>query len=67
MQPGSYDTPPSRGYILDEQGIIDIIERTHTYVIIKRDGSVETLPKDQVPRTIFWKIKIRNRRRAFGL
>ena len=67
MQPGNYDVSPDRGHRLDEQGIIDIIERAHIYVVIKRDGSVETLPKDVVPRAIFWRIKIRNRRRAFGL
>lgn len=67
MQPGSHEAPASRGHSLDEQGIIDIIERAHSYLVLRSDGSIETLPKERVPRTVFWKIKLRNRRRAFGL
>jgi len=46
--------------------ISDITEKGGKYIIITRDGKRIPLEKE-IGRRLYWEVKIRNRRKVFGL
>ncbi len=57
-------TPFSR---IDLDDIIDARKAGNEIHLITRDGRLIRLPFNDATLDIYWKVKIRNRRRAFGL
>ncbi|NOZ89533.1 MAG: hypothetical protein GXO15_06380 [Crenarchaeota archaeon] len=47
--------------------ILDIEELSDHYVIHTRDGEKIIVEKDRLPRSLYWKVKLRNRRTGFGI
>ncbi len=47
--------------------ILDIEEFSDYYVIRTRDGETIIVEKDRLPRSLYWKVKLRNRRTGFGI
>ena len=52
---------------LDPDSIHDIVEHHNKYLIQLKDGREIMVHKEALPRSLYWQIKLRNRRIAFGL
>ncbi|AEM39380.1 hypothetical protein Pyrfu_1523 [Pyrolobus fumarii 1A] len=52
---------------LNIDDILDVERRGNTLIVYTRDGELLNLPYNSVTASLYWEIKIRNRRRAFGL
>jgi len=55
-----------RSLILDLDNVIDAKIKNGKIVLITRNGKVE-LEDNRRNRELYWSIKLRNRRKAFGL
>ena len=51
---------------INKDDVIDAYLQDGQVILILRDGSVVRLPYS-VASSLYWEVKIRNRRRAFGL
>jgi hypothetical protein len=64
-------TEPHASYLkdkdIDTNTIADAEMRTEYVVLLLRDGRRLVLRADPVARELYWRIKLRNRRSAFGL
>jgi len=63
------DTPPTptANPTLNLSDVADIMEKKNVYVVVLKNGKQVLLDKKMLPRSIYWRIKLRNRKRGFGI
>jgi hypothetical protein len=50
-----------------EMRVADIVDRGDKYIVVYDSGYINIIPKNDETRKLYWEIKLRNRRKAFGL
>ncbi len=60
------EDPSRRLHLLEKHRIVDIYETSGGYLVVTENGR-ELLVEKHVGRQLYWDIKSRNRRKAFGL